>query len=455
VYLRNLNKLKYKVLSFGKEAIKILFWRAGSILVNLFIGILIARLLGPTVRGEYAVITITISFATLFINFGTPESSIYLIGKSIYSISCVITSLLLHTLYTSLFVCAIIICFYLYKVEDSFYTVYFTNTVMSYSILSIIIQALLSQCRHFLIATKKFDNFNSSILFESIMFLTFIVIFLIAGFLNLTTTLLSYIIGSFAGFLFVVLTNKKLFAIISLRKFRFKIVKHSLSLGVSMFITGLGTFGIHRINFYLLELYHGTKFVGMYSVANTFPTFFENLPQQFSTLIYSFVSNSKDSKYSNSLSAMVLRNTIFISFLFCIPFIFFSGLIVTVLYGNAYVGIETSMIILMLGMTLSGCIGLLYNFLAGSGYPKYGIYLTFLVITTLMICSPFLTKIYGIEGAAVSRSIASLVGFVYIYIIYLIKSKNTVLDTLLIKRIDYFQAKALFYRLINKKNFTL
>ena len=58
-----------------------LFWKFFNIVASLFLGILLARLLSVDARGDYALFISVISFYTVILNFGIPESLVYSLQK--------------------------------------------------------------------------------------------------------------------------------------------------------------------------------------------------------------------------------------------------------------------------------------------------------------------------------------------------------------------------------------
>lgn len=426
-------------MSFGREAIKVLIWRGGTIAVSLLIGALIARFLGPDLRGQFAIVSLSIILATITINLGTPEASIYMIGKGYYEKKDIFQSHFSYSFYCSSVVALVVVALYLLRLFPLH--TYFTFPILLISLFIMIVQVVLTQLRHFLLGMKKFDDFNRSIIFENIVYLASVTTCILFFQLTLQTALFSYLVGGFVSLFYnyyLVLRVERSF---SLGKINFSLMKKSLGLGWNLYVTGLGGFGIQRINFYLLEFYFGSKAVGFYSVSNTLPTFFENLPQQFSTLMYSFTSNENDPESARKLSAKVARITLFIALIISIPFFVFTKSIILLLYGQDYVSVVPAMNILMSGMIISGITGILFNYLAGIGLPKYGTWLTLIVLVSISAFGFWFIPSFGFVGAAVARTIAGVCGFLFIFYTYLRKSGNTLSESLFIKREDIAQLK--------------
>lgn len=432
-------------MSFGKEAFKILFWRAGSILLSLITGILIARFLGPATRGEYAIISLSIVLITITINFGTPEASIYLIGKNHHKFSEIVsTQIVISTLFSIILAIGSLV---LYLFTDLFRYDYLTFDVFLFAIISIIIQVYLTQIRHFILGLKKFDRFNASIIIENAFFFGLILVFVSLKMLTLPYVLLSYLLGGLFAIIFTFPLFKPVYMVFNLKSINPKLYKDSLRLGVNLYFTGLGGFGIQRINFFILQYFYGVKSVGLYSVANTLPTFFENLPQQFSTLLYSFISNSKDAQYSIGLSSTVFRITLYISLIVSLPLFFFADQIILLLFGPAYIEISLALIILLSGMIFSGLSGLLINYLAGEGKAKYGSYVTIITLIAISISGFYLIPNFDYNGAALARTIAGIAGFLYVVTTYLRHTKERFIDLFLIKSEDIDRMKAIYKRI--------
>jgi O-antigen/teichoic acid export membrane protein len=435
-------------MSFGKEAFKILFWRAGSILLSLITGILIARFLGPATRGEYAIISLSIILATITINFGTPEASIYLIGKNHYKFTEIVSTQIFISSIISLLVG--LIAFILYYSTNLLTYDYLTLQVFLFAILSIIIQVYLTQIRHFILGLKKFDRFNASIIIENAFFFGLVLLFVSLRMLTLPYVLLSYLLAGALAILFTFPLFTPVYMAFNFGSIRSKLYVDSLKLGSNLYFTGLGGFGIQRINFFILQYFYGVKSVGLYSVVNTLPTFFENLPQQFSTLLYSFISNSKNAEYSIGLSSTVFRITLYISILVSLPLFLFADQIVLLLFGPAYSEISLALIILLSGMVFSGLSGLLINYLAGEGKAKYGTYVTIIVLLVISASGFFLIPEFDYKGAALARTIAGISGFVYVVLTYLNHTKEKLVDIFIIKSEDIKRVKTMYHKIKSK-----
>lgn len=432
-------------MSFSKEAFKILFWRAGSIVLSLITGILIARFLGPATRGEYAIISLSIILTTITINFGTPEASIYLIGKNHYKFTEIVSTQLIISTILSLLISLLSII--IYYTTNVFSYEYLTLQVFIYAVLSIIIQVYLTQVRHFILGLKKFDRFNASIIIENTFFFGLVLLFVTLNMLTLPYVILSYLLGGVFAILFTFPLFKSVYIVFNMKSFKSKLYLDSLKLGSNLYFTGLGGFGIQRINFFILQYFYGVKSVGLYSVANTLPTFFENLPQQFSTLLYSFISNSKNAKYSIGLSSTVFRITLYISLLVSLPFFLFADHIVLLLFGPAYSEISLALIILLSGMVFSGLSGLLINYLAGEGKAKYGTYVTIITLLVISVTGFFLIPEFNYNGAALARTIAGISGFIYVVFTYLNRTKEKFSDIFFIKADDIERVKSIYYKI--------
>ncbi|MDA7774265.1 hypothetical protein N8993_08785, partial [Pseudomonadales bacterium] len=63
------------------DSLKMLVWKGLTVSVAAFTAVLLARWLGPELRGELAIIILTLSLVTLIFQLGFPEASIYILGS--------------------------------------------------------------------------------------------------------------------------------------------------------------------------------------------------------------------------------------------------------------------------------------------------------------------------------------------------------------------------------------
>jgi len=383
-----------------------LVFRGISMLLGVVTSIILARLLGPEDRGSLAILMISISLVCVILNFGTAEASIYLLGSGLIKPEIVISSL---------FYFYVLISFILSWPAFAFlnYLLNFDDLVIILLILLTSITVLNTHLRHFLIAQKKFIKYNISVIFDSILFLlgvflvwrynkisidNIIILYTISG----TTVLIMSVLYLYPGELII------------RPKIKYSVMHKAFGYGFHLFLVGISGFGVQRITYFLIDFFYNTKIVGLYTAANSIPTLFLNLPQQLSTVLYSYVSSSTKEKKSLKLTSQVIAIILLTSGIFLLPIILFTEKITIFLFGENFIGIEKAMIILSVGTIFSGLSSVLFNYMAGTALHKYGSYMTFVNLACISLSSIILIPRFGLNGAAFSYLITMVFSFTYI-----------------------------------------
>ena len=215
---------------------------------------------------------------------------------------------------------------------------------------------------------------------------------------------------------------------------RFIIIKDNVKNGATFFLTGMGGFWSHRSNYLLLELFHTTKDVGMYTVALAIPNLISNIPNQISLILYPYISALKEKQAAINLTSLIVKISTIISLLLYIPILIWGSEIITFIYGEQYGGLNLPLKILFVAMILDGIGSLIFNHFAGQGKPIYGSYKFIISISVLVIGGFFIIPQFGVSGAAFSKLISAFCASTFI--VFLFVRENSILNTFFIRALD-------------------
>jgi len=398
-------------MSFYSHSAQMLFYRFISIAIGTTIAILLARLLGPADRGVLAMLVLSISLASLFLQFGFPETIIYIVGSKVFPNDQVTSTIIVYFL--------IIIA--LFSIPASYCMNWYWHFSTQKNILLVLatsVSILLTTMRHFLLARQQFRGYGLSILLENIIYLFGILV--IWGFFSVSVdnALIAYVLSMSLAFTLILVLQLRNGFSISLKHIRPQIITKCFQHGYHLFIAGIGGFGAQRINYYILESLVGMRAVGLFVAAGTIPTLFANLPQQLGTVIYSHVANSESNDQGTKVTLKVFKVVALLSAFCMLPVAVFSKEIVTVFFGKEFSDIHRVLVILSIGMTFIGLSGILYNALAGIGLHKFGSRMAFVNIFLISALAFLLVPTLGVEGAALAQMVAAFVNLLYMLWIY-------------------------------------
>ena len=399
-------------MSFAKHSVQMLVWRAASVLIATATVILLARWLGPVDRGELAILVLSLSLAALTIQFGLPEAIVYVIGSKRYAGEEIISTIIVYLTFVSS----------LLAIPGYWLLVRWGGIESSVSALlvgTVILIVLLATTRHVLLARKNFGRYSISVVAELSVYLVVLLVFKTINILTVETALLAYGLSQLSALIPLLLLQRATTNIpISISSLRPAIIAHCYRYAFHLFLVGIGSFGARRINFFLLEFFLGLRAVGLFAAANSIPTIFSNLPQQLSTVLYSHVANSPGQDYSVWLTVLVFKLLTGLCVLAIIPIAVFVDPLVRLLFGPEFDSIGKTMVVLAIGMAITGLASLLFNSLAGSGHPRYGSYMTFINVGVITGLAYLWIPVAGIEGAAWAHLATASVNLLFIAAVF-------------------------------------
>ncbi|MCW3108298.1 MAG: hypothetical protein JWQ09_2804 [Segetibacter sp.] len=401
--------------SFSRDIFFTFAWRTFTIGFSFATSIILARYLTPEERGHYAVITLSISLLVLISNIGLADGTIYLASKETYEkVKVFFTGFFAATI---LAIIATILCFLIFFL---FPKISLYNHRFNFVFFAIIPQAISIQIRHTFLGYKKIKVYNLLMGCDSVLLLMGLLIIFILYQGNLKGALLIYLLVFVCSFIvhffFMLKEVRKGF---KEKKIDITFIKELLPFGFKFFIAGIGNFSIERLSVFLLEYFKSNRSVGFYVVAGGIPTLFAIIPTQVSLVLYPYVANAKNEEKKIDLFCSVMRTMTIISFLgfLCVGLIL--PPLLGILYGKTYAVVNWTVLFLMLSVIFSGMSGVFFNFFAGVGKAKYGVILTSISGIIVLITSITLIPFFDYTGAAISKMIASMAGFIYLLFVFM------------------------------------
>jgi O-antigen/teichoic acid export membrane protein len=395
-----------------RDSFVMLTWRVAVIAIGVVTTVLLARWLGPQDRGELAILVLSLALVTLVLQFGVPESIIYVLGARRYQESEIVSSALVFSLLVSA-VGAVVALGAIHAWTDLDGGTNFA--LVAAGVLSV--QATFG--RHVLLGCRRFGGYSASVVAESVAYLAGLVGAWAGGGLTVSRAVDAYAVSLGVGtivawWLVAVRTEARM----SLGAFRGPIIAECMSRGVHLFLTGIGSFGVQRLSYFLLEVYSGARAVGLYAAAATLPSLFANVPQQVATVLYSHTAARRAGEGRVEVVAAVVQIMLIAGAVVLLPIVLFSEDIVRLLFGSQFAGIGNALVVLSLAMGCGGVAGVVFNALAGGGMHRYGSYLTGLTLVAVAGFGWLWIPIHGLEGAAAAHLVAAGLGLTFILIAY-------------------------------------
>ena len=393
-----------------KFFINSLFWKFFNIVASLFLGILLARLLSVDARGDYALFISVISFYTVILNFGIPESLVYSLQKEKnHESQLVKLGLLIPTIFFIILLVSYNILFFF-----DINIIYLTGNSIAFPLfMSLIFGSYNVLLRHLVLKDNNIPIFN---LLSSIETISNTIIFFILFLLNKFTFL--YVINVFAITTFLSFTVHVYYLKTQLnfyytQKFLPKpnLLKKLLKLSLPLFILGLSGIFSSRLSLFVLDYFHESISVGFFSVAIIFPNLLLILPNQIAVLLYPVASGMENLSDLKLYGEKILKHVLFFStILFVLGFIFLP-LLIPLLYGQTYETVIPTSFIILIAVLFGGTNTVLLNLLVSHGETRVLLNNAIIIIFGIFSFS-FLVYLYSYNGTALTLTIINIFCFV-------------------------------------------
>lgn len=400
--------------------------------LGLITSIILARTLGPTGRGIYALIILIPTVMLRLGSLGIEAANVYFTGSKRYQIKDIISNSLLSSILLGL---VLISLFWGIAHLNIFHRFLNSNQINPFYLWLVVLTVPLSLLSRFLnsifLGKEEIVKYNKINIFRSVLQLVAIVVFLVILKQGVAGAVFSYIFTIISVTLFIVLLIKKGTPIgISYNQ---NLLKDSIKYGLKAYFGNLAQFLNYRLDMFLVAAFLTPAAVGYYSVAVGIAEKLWMLPGAIATVLFPRISSLKDAE-ANNLTPRVACFTFLITFVASLILAILAQPLIKILFGPAFLPSVTPLLILLPGIiALSGCKVLTAD-LAGRGKPQFGTYASFVSLGVNVPLNLWLIPKWGISGAAFASSVAYIIATIVVIIAFVKISKRSWSDILLIYR---------------------
>jgi O-antigen/teichoic acid export membrane protein len=178
-----------------------------------------------------------------------------------------------------------------------------------------------------------------------------------------------------------------------------------------------------QVEIILIEFFLDKSSVGLYSAAVRLTRPMELIPSLLITAFFPIiVKNIANNKSNNKVVKSNINLLNFVSITFACLVFFKSDMIVKLVFGNDFINSSQATSFLAISLVFSFLIFYFLDLLTAYGKQKFNlIYIIFVLVLNFLLNVSLIPK-YGIEGAALTKILSTLIGFIFLLIIV---SKNT------------------------------
>jgi len=437
-------------ISFAAYALQTFSALIISLISNLAVSIVTARILGPEGKGALAILNLYPTVLLTISSLSIYRSLTIHIAEKRFPLAYFPGSISVYILIVSVVMVLVSICTYFFMPGLFIHNVPFSLVLLSLAMFpSLLVNQLFS---NMLQACGKVSQYNLKDIFNNICLIVFVFIALI---------MLKRGIGGALFSFFAANALTACFAIYLVRtiaperwKYSFSLLKDLIKDGAKLHIAVIATLISSRINILMLGFYRQTSSAGYYSVALSIAELICLVSVAIHTVFYSrFSEMVRDKAEMARKTVRIYKHSIAVFAVFTILLCLFSRKIIILFYGLGFLPSLKPLLILLPGAALFYLNNVLVVYLVATK-KFFHISIIYSICSFLNVwLNIVLIPRYDVIGAAAATSVSYLAQAVLIFIIFLSVSKYTIKEffkELLFKREDIFFYQALIGEAIAK-----
>lgn len=406
-----------------------------TFVITIGTSIIIARGLGPSGQGIYALVLLFPALIMSFANLGMGRSIIYHISKGEMRLDDIIGNILCFTgIITFLsFLVGLIIIFW-------FSNYLFPNVPRGFLLIGLLfipLQILFLQISSgILYGIQKIKIYNYAYTLQAgiILILTFVFIYI------LNTGVLGVIIANLISF--IIVTILTLFYILKILKvpfkikFNTKIFKTLFSFGIKVHIGNLMYFFRSRVDVFIINLFLNPTAVGLYAISYGMAETLWMLSQSAANVLSPKITSMNSDDKKKEFTPIISRNILFLTIVFAILLFFFSKWLIILLYSENYYNSILPLQILLIGIVSISLERILTADIIARGKPMITTYIVIITVFINIMLNIVLIPKFGINGAALASTISYFINLCMTLFVYIRISGNSFVNIIFIKRTD-------------------
>jgi len=430
---------------FFKDSFHTLIIRILSFLFALIVQILIARLLGPSAKGELQIVMFLMVLVALIVGMGFERAIIFYVGQKVYDIKKIWANACLF-----LFVSAILACLVLlpglYFTRSLFGEIQFGLLMLIFVIVPV--ELLFAYQLGIFNGLGQMRKGNMFSLCQAAFFAILAALFI--GWLVPSSrgVLYAYFLSYLFTAMLVLIYWKRAMRLTLSFDFDSKLIKNCLGYSTKGQLGNIANRIATRMDLVLLNYFLGKSLAGVYSVAINFADLLLFFPLIFSYVVFPHTSR-RDQHEGWKLIRRVVRISFLLSIVLSIGIAITAPFIIPALFGDKFAGAVRPLWILLPGVILLSTFRVMASGISGLGYPFIFSACTIVMVVTTLILNLILVPAYEEIGAAVASAVSYALGFITLLCIVKIKFKHELKGFLIPCKEDFIMTRDNFMRLFN------
>jgi len=393
--------LKKSMVTYASQLVRLMLLAASNVVI--------ARFLGPSGKGVLSLIMSFLAMTLMIGMFGVDEANVYYISSKKASHKHVFVNGIFHAIIVSG------ICIAAFLVFSNWFVTHPLKSIdvkYYYMVVALVPLFFVNQhAKSILLGHRAIYKYNIFVITQ------FVILFL--GYL-----LLVPMYGILGGVLAIVISAAVL-AVLGLTfllgyggpgmSIDFSLLKKSYSFGVRSQLGIIFSFLNQRLDLFFVNYFLNPYHVGIYAIAVAVGELPWHLPSAVATVLFPWIADMKKED-ATRLTAYVLRNTIFVTFVLVVILALSGRLVISILFGSAFKESVLLLYVLLPGILALGITRILGGYFQGIGRPELGTLMVSFSFVETIILDLLLIPRLGALGAAIASSISyissSVVGLV-------------------------------------------
>jgi O-antigen/teichoic acid export membrane protein len=382
------------------------------LLMSFAASVVVARVLGPTNRGFFALASATGALGVQFANLGLHTSNTYFSARDQKSLPI----LLGNTLLVSFgFGTLVSVALWLLSHYIGFIGLRGGIFVLALIWIPVGLAYLLGQ--NLLLGIQQISAFNLAEILNKALPIILIGVLLIAHVYTVEAMFGATLAGLVAGcgYIFYRLVRQ----IASWPTISGPFMRENLVYATKAYLAALFCFLVIRSDLFLIQALVGVEQAGYYSVAVTLAEAFSLLPASVAMIVFPRFAESRDIQDKLQLvwKASIVTAAVLVPVLTVIGLL--SRLTIVTLFGHAFEQSSLAFVLLLPGIFFLGMHSVIVQLLNGIGYPRSVVYIWGLCAVLNITANWFVIPRFGIAGASVTSSISYLLAFLLVAFVIL------------------------------------
>lgn len=397
--------------------------------------IILARVLGPTDRGVYALIILIASILGLLGTIGIESSNVYYSAKTKYKLNDIISNSLISSIGLG---SAIILLFWLVSTTNICQNFLKANNIDPFHLwlaagtVPIIFMGNFFQA--ILLGKEEITKYNGVSILQSILELGLIITFLVVLGRGLLGAILSYTLTRIGIVLALFLLINKLGRISF--SINWRLLKDTVHYGLKGYLGSIIQFLNYRLDMFLVAYFLDVTAVGYYAIAVGMAERLWIIPQSMAKILFPKVSGIEEVQ-ANKLTPKASRHSFFIAFILSIAMLILAKPLIYFLFGPRFLPALRPLIILLPSIVAFSLAKVLASDLLGRGRPELNTLAACVSLAVNIPLNLFLIPRLGITGAALATTVAYTLATLVTVIAFVKISRVPWRDTLWIKAADF------------------